>query len=68
MSGFKVRIINMELLWIPYYYFLRILKNMKFVFKKIEKLIDIYIMYFFYSERKQHRYIKYMKKKWGKIK
>jgi hypothetical protein len=39
--------------------------DMKSFFKKIEYIIDVYIVYFFYSERKRHRYQKYMKKKWG---
>jgi hypothetical protein len=38
--------------------------GMKSFFKKIEYIIDTYIVYLFYSERKWHRYQKYMKNKW----
>jgi hypothetical protein len=40
--------------------------GMKSFFKRIEYLIDVYIVYLLYSERKQYRYRNYMKNKWEK--
>lgn len=37
---------------------------MRSFFKKIEYLIDIYVVYFMYSPNKKHRYYSYMKRKW----
>jgi hypothetical protein len=65
MSGFKVRVVNMGLIWFPYHYCLQILKIIKSVFKKIEFFVDYYIGFLFFSEKKYYRYKRYMKKKWG---
>jgi hypothetical protein len=39
--------------------------DMKSFFKKIEFLIDYYIVFLLYSSQKSYRYKRYMKKKWG---
>jgi hypothetical protein len=40
--------------------------KMKKILKKLDWWFDYYIAWMFYNANKQHRYIEYMEKKWGK--